>query len=324
VLADTPNVELRTGCTVRGLLYDAATNRATGVRVETDRGEPTIAADLVVDATGRGEGGLRWLGALGVPPPPVEEVSVDFGYSSAIVELSEDPDREWKALALGNLPRVGARGAVLLPIEGGRWICSLGGRAGDYPPDRAEEFLDFARSLPQPTLFETLRRARFASPAARMIYPANRFRRYEQHARLPGRLIPLGDALCSFNPTYGQGMSSAALQAEALHQTLAGRAAGESLDVLLPRYLERAAEVARLPWRQANYNDFLYPTTQGDRSLFTPEELTYRMQIQMAATRDGFVRKLSTEVSHLLLPFERLLQDDVRARVAAAVAPGPA
>jgi hypothetical protein len=129
----------------------------------------------------------------------------------------------------------------------------------------------------------------------------------------------VGDALCSFNPTYGQGMTSAALQAEALFDTLAARAPGESLDVLLRRYLVRAAEVARLPWRQANFNDFLYPTTEGNRSMFTAEEMQYRMQIQMAAPRDELVRKLSNEVSHLLIPFERLLEDDVRVRVAKAL-----
>ena len=148
VLTSTPLVELRTGCTVRALKFDAPSNRITGVKVESQGGTSDLDADLVIDATGRGEGGLRWLSALGVPLPEVEEVTVDFGYSSAIVELPDDPARDWKALAMGNLPRVGARGAVLLPIEGGRFICSLGGRAGDYPPDNEAEFLEFAKSLP--------------------------------------------------------------------------------------------------------------------------------------------------------------------------------
>ena len=75
-----------------------------------------------------------------------------------------------------------------------------------------------------------------------------------------------------------------------------------------------------MPWRQANYNDFLYPTTQGNRDMFTPEEMQYRMEIQIAASRDDELRKLSNEVGHLLVPFERLMEPDVRARVAAALA----
>jgi len=320
VLTSTPLVELRTGCTVRALKFDAPSNRITGVKVESQGGTSDLDADLVIDATGRGEGGLRWLSALGVPLPEVEEVTVDFGYSSAIVELPDDPARDWKALAMGNLPRVGARGAVLLPIEGGRFICSLGGRAGDYPPDNEAEFLEFAKSLPHPTMYEALRGARFVSSVARMIYPANRFRHYERSQTLPHGLIPLGDALCSFNPTYGQGMTSAALQAEALFDTLAGRTPQDSLDDLTRAYLVRAAEAARMPWRQANYNDFLYPTTQGNREMFTPEETQYRMEIQIAAARDAELRKLSNEVGHLLVPFERLMEPDVRARVANALA----
>ena len=320
VLASTPNVELRTGATVRGLILEADAQRISGVKIQANDTTSNLDADLVIDATGRGEGGLRWLSALGVPLPEVEEVAVDFGYSSAIVELQPVPTRDWKALVMGNLPRVGARGAVLLPIEGGRFICSMGGRAGDYPPDNEADFLEFAKSLPHPQMYEVLKNAKFVSSVARMIYPANRFRHYERLTTLPHGLIPLGDALCSFNPTYGQGMTSAALQAEALFDTLVERAPQDSLDVLTHAYLKRAAEVARMPWRQANYNDFLYPTTQGDRAMFSDDELRYRMEVQIAAARDEVVRRLSNEVGHLLLPFERLMQDDVRGRVAAALA----
>jgi 2-polyprenyl-6-methoxyphenol hydroxylase-like FAD-dependent oxidoreductase len=140
---------------------------------------------------------------------------------------------------------------------------------------------------------------------------------------LPHGLIPLGDALCSFNPTYGQGMTSAALQAETLFDTLAGRAPNDALDALTRAYLKRAAEAARMPWRQANYADFFYPTTQGNRDMFTAEEMKYRMEIQIAAARDTEVRRLSNEVQHLLVPFERLMEDDVRGRVAAALAQNP-
>jgi 2-polyprenyl-6-methoxyphenol hydroxylase-like FAD-dependent oxidoreductase len=318
VLARTPNLELQSGVTVRGLAREAGANRVTGVI--TDRESTPLAADLVIDATGRREEGLRWLEALGLPPPPVESVEVDFGYASALVELDARQVRDWKVLVTGNLPRVGARGVVLLPIEGGRYMCSAGGRAGDYPPDDPEGYLAFAASLPQGLMAETLGRARFLSPIARMIYPANRFRHYERFAELPLGLLPLGDALCSFNPTYGQGMSSAALQARALAETLADRAPGEGLRELSHKYLMSAAEVARLPWRQANYNDFLYPTTQGDRAMFSAEEMQYRTALQIAALRDELVRVRLNEVGQLLAPFETLLEPEIRERVAGATA----
>ncbi|HEY8120107.1 MAG TPA: FAD-dependent monooxygenase [Myxococcota bacterium] len=312
VLARTPNLELRSGVRVRGLARDAAANRITGV--VTDGGGAPLAADLVIDASGRREEGLRWLEALGLPAPPVESVGVDFGYASVVLELDPTQERDWLMLVVGNLPRVGARGAVILPIEGGRFMCSAGGRAGDYPPAEREAFIAFAASLPQQIMAETLRRARFVSEVARMIYPANRFRHYERYDALPLGLLPVGDALCSFNPTYGQGMSSAALQAMALHETLAARA-GDDLRAFSRRYLERAAEVARMPWRQANYNDFLYPTTEGDRSMFSSEEMQYRTALQFAAMRDEVVRDQLGAVGQLLAPFESLLTPEIRARV---------
>ena len=313
VVARTPNLEVRSGVVVRGLTRDAATNRITGVI--TDASETPLAADLVIDATGRREEGLRWLEVLGLPAPPVETVTVDFGYASVVLALDPTQQRDWRMLAVGNLPRVGARGAVILPIEGGRAMCSLGGRAGDYPPTEREAVLEFAASLPHGVLAETLRRAEFLSPIARMIYPANRFRHYERCEALPLGLLPLGDALCSFNPTYGHGMSSAALQARALHDVLAARAPGADLRALSARYLARAEEVARMPWRQANYNDFLYPTTQGDRAMFSAEEMQYRTAVQIAAMRDDVVREKLTAVNQLLAPFETLLEPEVRRRV---------
>lgn len=314
VVARTPNLALRGGVAVRGLARDAAANRITGVLTDAD--SAPIPADLVIDATGRREEGLRWLESLGLPAPPVESVGVDFGYASMVLRLDARQARDWRMLAVGNLPRVGARGAVILPIEGGRAMCSLGGRAGDYPPTEREAVLAFAESLPQRVLVETLSRAEFLSPVARMIYPANRFRHYERYEGLPLGLLPLGDALCSFNPTYGHGMSSAALQANALNEVLATRRAGDDLRALTPRYLARAAEVAQLPWRQANYNDFLYPTTEGDRSMFSAEEMQYRTAVQLAALRDDVVREKLTAVNQLLAPFETLPAEDVRRRVA--------
>lgn len=321
VLEQTRNLTLRCGITVRGLRHDAAANRIRGLEIEADGIRSELDCDLVVDASGRGEGAVRWFGALGLAIPEVEEVKVDFGYASTVLRLAEDPARTWKGLVCGNLPREGARGGVLMPIEGGRHICSLGGRAGDYPPADPEGFVEFTAGLPDPTLHEALSSAEFLAPVSRLIYPANRLRHYERMgAALPAGFVPVGDALCSFNPTYGQGMSSSALQAATLARILAERAADDDLRTLGQRHLDAAAEVVRMPWRQANYNDFLYPTTEGDRSMFSEEEMTYRTRVAIAALKDDYVRDLSSAVQNLLAPFERLLEDDVRQRVDRALA----
>ncbi|MEE3108935.1 MAG: hypothetical protein VX323_02695, partial [Pseudomonadota bacterium] len=106
VCESTAKLTMRSGVTVRGLVTDAAGTVVKGVRLETAAGtEETLSGDLVVDASGRGEGAIRWLKALGLPEPPVETVKVSFGYASTVVRLGDDPSRSWKAVVVGNLPR---------------------------------------------------------------------------------------------------------------------------------------------------------------------------------------------------------------------------
>ncbi len=320
VLAQTPNVEVRTETTVRGVEHDAHLNRIVGVRVE-GASTDTLDADVVIDATGRGETTLRWLRALGLPLPDIEEVTIDFGYSSAVLELDPTQARDWMGIGVANLPGPGARGGGVLPIENGLHILSCGGRGDARPPDNRDDLIEFSRTLPQPDLFETLRRARFVTPVTTALFPSNRFRHYERLDALPVCLWPIGDAIGSVNPGYGQGMTSAALQCEALSATLAERT-DDDVATLGRCFLARAAAVGRKPWRQANYGDFLYPTTVGDRGMFSEDEMNYRMQVQFASARDEELRLLTTRVGHLLIPFERLMEADVRARVAAALASG--
>ena len=148
-------IVLRSKSTVRGLQYDADRGRITGVEAESAEGKrERIGADLVIDATGGGAGAMRWLSALGLPIPFVEEVKVNFGYSSAIFELKDG--RDWKGALIGGPPPKISYGGLVMPIEEGCHIVSLGGRFGDFPPDDLDGFLAFAKQLPQPTIYEAL------------------------------------------------------------------------------------------------------------------------------------------------------------------------
>jgi flavin-dependent dehydrogenase len=95
-------------------------------------------------------------------------------------------------------------------VEGGLWTAVLIGTGGDYPPTDPEEFVAFAASLHSPAIHDAIKDAEPASPVYGYRRTANRLRHYERK-RLPGNFLVAGDAACVLNPSYGQGMTAAAL-----------------------------------------------------------------------------------------------------------------
>jgi 2-polyprenyl-6-methoxyphenol hydroxylase-like FAD-dependent oxidoreductase len=214
-LAQRANVSVLCG-DVSGVAADA-TRRVHGARVrlrDPDTAEPElIAADLVVDASGRGSRMPQWLADLGFERPPESEVGVDVGYATRFYRRTDTP-RDWKALLVH--PKVtDTRCGVLLPVEGGRWMLTLVGWYGDHPPGDEAGFLDFAASLAAHEIHDAVKDAEAVSPIALHKFPSNRRRHYER-VTVPDGVAVLGDAACSFNPVYAQGMATGALGAQAL------------------------------------------------------------------------------------------------------------
>ena len=112
------------------------------------------------------------------------------------------------------------RGGIISPVEGGRWLVSLIGGDGDYPPTDEAGFLAFARGLRSPALYEAIAEAEPLTPIAGQRATENRLRHYDRLGRFPDGVVAVGDAVCAFNPVYGQGMTAAALGAEVLDRWL--------------------------------------------------------------------------------------------------------
>ena len=290
-LSCSNRITLRSQSTVRGLTFDPSAHQITGVEVEDHAGDTTqMSADLVIDASGRGGSGVRWLTALGLQTPRVEEVKVDFAYASCTMKLRDASERDWNGLIGGGMAPDDGSGGLVLPIEGGLHICSVGGRFGNYPPTEEHAFRDFIKNLAVSHIHEGTQDAEIVSPVEKIRYEYSRFRHYEELTNLPYGFLPVGDALCSVNPTYGQGMSSTALQAKALAETLAAMPANDGIPLIPAAYFPRAIEIARVIWRQANFNDFAFPETEGDRSEFSDEERAYQMALQVLAFGDAELR----------------------------------
>jgi 2-polyprenyl-6-methoxyphenol hydroxylase-like FAD-dependent oxidoreductase len=276
-----------------------------GVRYVDGEGERMLEADLVVDAAGRGSHAPRWLAALGYPSPPESSIGVQFAYASARYRIPAAYDDTARAVLVvsPDFPT----GGVLQEIEDRTWIVSLGARFGGIPPTDEAGFLAFARALHSPRIHELLVGAERIEAIARYRYPTSVWRHYEQSPSSPARLILVGDALCSFNPVWGQGMSVALLQAEALAQILArNRRMGRGLERLGRDFFDAAAKVIGAAWTLAANLDFAYPQTVGIRPRFMALRTRYSAALDALARRDPAVTRLLYEVYHLLKPVSAL------------------
>jgi 2-polyprenyl-6-methoxyphenol hydroxylase-like FAD-dependent oxidoreductase len=292
---------------------DGATVR--GVRLRA-RGSADSAADpvheldasLVVDASGRASRAPEWLQTLGYPAPRQTIVNPFLGYASRQYEPPPGFQVDWRALFLQARAPQTTRAGGLFPIEGGRWIVTLAGVGGDYPPTDDEGFLEFARTLRTPILYEAIKHARPLTPLAGYRRTENRLRHYNEFQRWPDRLVVLGDAACALNPIYGQGMSVAAETALVLDDWV--RRAEPPL-----AFQRRLATSNTTPWLLATAEDYRYPTTEGgQRDLTTRVMHRYFDQLTKVALVDPVVARAFLGVIHLLTPPRVLFQPHIVAR----------
>jgi hypothetical protein len=233
---------------------------------DAERCQEEVPAELVVDASGRGSQAPQWLLFLGYPRVEESVVNVNVGYASCIYGQLDQTYLDEKALIIYPTPPYGKRAGYIFPIESGRWMVTLTGWHRDYPPGDERGFLDYARSLPVPNLYRAIKEADSLTPIVTHRFPSNRRRRFERMPRFPDGFVVLGDAACSFNPIYGQGMTTAALDASILNSCLHEYLrAHRDLQGFAVRFRKRVAKAAMVPWLLATGEDFRYPETDGRR-----------------------------------------------------------
>ena len=254
---------------VVGLRPSPDRRRVTGVRLlrrADGSAEEALDAELVVDATGRDSRAPAWLEALGFARPEEARVRVDVGYATRRYRLPPDVLGGDLACVHGPAP-ARPRGGALARLEGGVWMLTLFGMAGDYPPTDPAGFAAFARSLPFPDLHDAVGAAEPVDDPVGFRFPADVRRRYERLRRFPQGFLVVGDALCSFNPIYGQGMTVAALQALALRHHLRPPRHLDSGHGPGTRPVLRAlARVTDAPWELTLGADLAVPGVEGRRT----------------------------------------------------------
>lgn len=299
------NIRFLQGTQAIALLSDARNSCITGVRVHSRHGSEQgvtpaeLPANLVVDASGRHSNASQWLTALGYAPPEETVINSFLGYASRWYQRPAQIQSEWQALYLWPKPPHLKRGGGLYPVEGDRWIVTLTGVAKDYPPTDEASFLEFAHSLRHPVLYDAIKDAQPLSPIYGYRNTENRLRHYEKLSRLPENFIIIGDAVCAFNPIYGQGMSTAALGALTLNQCLKKQHQGKLVGLAV-RFQKQLAKVNTTPWLVATGEDCRWPTTEGGcPNLITRLLHRYIDEVMLLAVESPYTYKVWSEVMHL-------------------------
>ena len=307
------NVDVLEEHAVTGLLSGEAEGRISGVTVKRRaEGAPERAldADLVVDASGRGSRAPAWLEELGYERPEEERIEIGVGYTTRLYRSRTDDLSGDKLVIIEPTPGRERSIGAMFRMEDERWIVTLGGWLGERAPADEAGFVEFAKNLPAPDIYEVIKNAEALGEAVRYNFPANVRRRYERLRKLPEGYLVTGDALCSFNPIYGQGMSVAALEAETLEGSLA-----DGLEGLPHRFYPRVSEVVDVPWKLAAGADFAHPGVTGKKALSTGAVNWYVGHVRRAISRDEVVCRAFVMVTALLAPPGALFHPKIVLRV---------
>ncbi|MBB5123850.1 FAD-dependent monooxygenase [Streptomyces griseoloalbus] len=295
--------------------------RVRGVRIAAPGGDAGLDADLVVDASGRGSRVVSWLDGLGLSG--VRERAVDSGLVNASRMYRVPAGAERFPLTIVQAdPYVSrpARSAMVMPIEGGRWLVSCGGSRGGEPPADPEGFLRYTLDLPDPIVGRLISGAEPLTDVHLSRSTSNVRRYLEKLPHWPEGFVVLGDALATFNPAYGHGMSVAAFGARVLDRELS-RAGALTAPGLARRVLRGAARSADPAWSMAVGQDVLYPGARGGRPTAADRVVTaYTRRMMKAATGSYAAASAIWDVTSLRTPPTRMFHPGA---VLAALAGSP-
>jgi 2-polyprenyl-6-methoxyphenol hydroxylase-like FAD-dependent oxidoreductase len=287
--------------------YDAARRRVTGVYIE---GGDTELADLVVDATGRGTRLPVWLRQWGFPPPTEDTVDVGIDYSTHRVHIPDGMFEE--KVVVAGASRHQPLGLGMLYYEDGIWGLTTFGTARARPPEDFAGMVALADEILPAHVATAVRQGNPVGEVARHKYPTSRWRRYDKLDEFPAGIVPLGDAVVSFNPTFGQGMTMTSIQAANLRAVLESGA--PDIGGALAR---RTAKTTYPVWTMNAIGDLVLHNASGStRWWYRPVGGLFDQFLGAAETdpvlAEWFLRRFSLLDSLFMVPSPRLVGRTVR------------
>lgn len=314
------NIALMSHCRVTQLLESPDGTAVTGVRYDdADGGGTELAADFVVDASSRGTLTLELLDRIGLPRPEERQIGIDLHYASAMFRIPSSAPLDWRAV-LHRPSAQSGRGGLLVPVENDCWQVNLSHMHGGTMPENVGDFIAFARTLRTPTIYAAIKDAMPVGPIYRFVFPCSARRRFEALERFPDYLLPLGDAICRFNPAAGQGMSVAAQEVGVLRHLIEARTSNaDPLKGLAQSFFAAVQDFLAAPWATAE-SDFIFERTRGQCPNDFDARLNFNFALLRLASEDATVHQIMSEVTHLVKPFSALRDPQIVSRVTALMA----
>jgi len=242
-------LQIRDGVTVTGL-------SRTGDGWQIEIGDAVLSSQLVIDASGRSSRLSRW---SVVPQDPIdEEVDAHVGYACRLYRERDPLPLRGGVMILASAEC--SRAGLAVPVEHGQWLVAGAGFGDRRPPREEDGFGEFLTGLRDPAIADLVSLLEPVSDVSIHRQTANRRRRWDRVPHWPTGLLVVGDALCSLNPVYGQGITVAAQQAQVVSRALER---GHPVDRALQR---RMVAVTETPWSIATTADLRQPTCPGEPS----------------------------------------------------------
>jgi 2-polyprenyl-6-methoxyphenol hydroxylase-like FAD-dependent oxidoreductase len=309
-----PNVTFITETDVEDVVIENGVVVGVVLQARKTRGaSETLRGDFVVDASGRRSKAPVWLQAHGYPAPAETIINAHTGYATRWYtfdgELPADP-----CVIVQARPKMGFyRGAGYMLTEGGQMVVTVLGANSDYPPTDETGFMAFLQSLPVPDLYEVVQRATPITPIYAYRGLENQMRHYERVAQRPENFIITGDAAVAFNPIYGQGMTSAAMQAEVLANLLCS---AQGLTGFAAQFQQALAQNAQEAWLLSTSEDMRYPLVEGAKPNFRARLFhRYTDLIGQAINHDAVVAATFAQVLNMVKPASALMHPTIIGRV---------
>jgi 2-polyprenyl-6-methoxyphenol hydroxylase-like FAD-dependent oxidoreductase len=315
-----PSIELRPTTSLEDVVFNDA-GRVCGILSRTNgSAAERIDADLVVDCTGRLSKANEILSVRARRAVPEFRINIGISYTSAIFEASRKTAGGKKGIAVLPSPPK-KRGAFVSLIEDGKWLVSLHTRFEKQLPATHEEMIAFASEIETPDTADFLKQAKVQTPIRSYRKLDATWRRFDKLANYPDGFLLLGDSLTSFNPIFGQGMSTAWLQAVALENLLSQRVADpRGLEGLAKDYLPSAMPISREAWNSSTLIDWAYPEVTGDKRPGTEQAILYLRALRTLLPEDPELHADYIGVGQLTTPGAALMRPDRMQRVIGAMA----